>query len=108
MPQSKRFEALSKRPVNLDGFIKEWPEYGLIAMDSPYDPKPSLKIENGVIVEMDSKRREGFDFIDTFIADHAIDITVAEKAMSMDSVEIAQCWWTFMSAKRKSQKLRAG
>ena len=76
MPQSKRFEALSKRPVNLDGFIKEWPEYGLIAMDSPYDPKPSLKIENGVIVEMDSKKREDFDFIDTFIADHAIDITV--------------------------------
>ena len=77
MPQSKRFEVLSKRPVNLDGFIKEWPEYGLIAMDSPYDPKPSLKIENGVIVEMDSKKREDFDFIDTFIADHAIDITVA-------------------------------
>lgn len=46
MPQSKRFEVLAKRPVNLDGFIKEWPEYGLIAMDSPYDPKPSLKIEN--------------------------------------------------------------
>lgn len=62
MPQSKRFEVLAKRPVNLDGFIKEWPEYGLIAMDSSYDPKPSLKIENGIIVEMDSKPRADFDF----------------------------------------------
>ena len=43
MPQSKRFEALSKRPGNLDGFIKEWPEYGLIAMDSPYYPQAVFK-----------------------------------------------------------------
>ncbi len=90
MPQSKRFEVLAKRPVNLDGFIKEWPEYGLIAMDSPYDPKPSLKIENGIIVEMDSKPRADFDFIDTFIADHAIDLAVAEEAMRLSSVEIAR------------------
>lgn len=108
MPQSKRFEALSKRPVNLDGFIKEWPEYGLIAMDSPYDPKPSLKIENGVIVEMDSKKREDFDFIDTFIADHAIDITVAEKAMSMDSVEIAKMLVDIHVGKAEITKIAGG
>lgn len=53
--KSKRFEELAKRPVNQDGFVKEWIEEGLIAMESPNDPKPSIKIENGKVVEMDSK-----------------------------------------------------
>ena len=51
--RSKRFEYLDQRPVNQDGYIKEWPDVGLIAMNSPFDPKPSIKIENGVVVEMD-------------------------------------------------------
>jgi len=63
MKHSKRFEVLSKRPVNQDGFINEWPEKGFIAISSPNDPKPSIKIENDKIVEMDGKRREDFDFI---------------------------------------------
>ena len=70
MPQSNRFKVLSERPVNKDCFILDDPEMGFVAMDSPYDPKPSIKIENGVIVEMDQKRREEFDFEDTFIAGH--------------------------------------
>ena len=40
MKRSKRIEALDARPVNLDGYINEWPEMGFIAMSSPYDPKP--------------------------------------------------------------------
>ena len=52
--------------------------------------KPSVKIENGVIVEMDQKRREEFDFEDTFIADHAIDLSVAEEVMAMNSLTIAR------------------
>ena len=47
--KSKRFEVLAARPVNQDGYVQEWPEVGLIAMNSPFDPKPSIKIENGVI-----------------------------------------------------------
>ena len=31
--RSKRFEALDARPVKKDGFVKEWPEVGLIAMN---------------------------------------------------------------------------
>ena len=42
--RSKRFEALDARPVKKDGFVTEWPEVGLIAMNSNLDPKPSLKI----------------------------------------------------------------
>ena len=48
--RSKRFEVLGNRPVNKDGYVKEWPEVGLIAMNSPLDPKPSVKVVNGKIV----------------------------------------------------------
>ena len=88
--KSKRFEVLAARPVNQDGYVKEWPEVGLIAMDSPFDPKPSIKVENGRIVEMDGKTRDEFDMLDTFIADHAIRIEGAEAAMAIDSLDIAR------------------
>ena len=88
--KSKRFEVLAKRPVNQDGYIKEWAEVGLIAMDSPNDPKPGIKIENGKIVELDGKKRKDFDMLDSFIADYAIKIDNAEKVMAMDSVELAK------------------
>ena len=88
--RSKRFEVLEKRPVNKDGFIGEWIEEGLIAMESPNDPKPSLKIENGLITELDGKTREEFDMIDRFIADYAINLEKAEKAMEISSLDIAK------------------
>lgn len=90
MKRSKRFEALDARPVNQDGFVEEWPEVGLIAMGSPNDPTPSIKIENGKIIEMDGVARSNFDFIEQFIADYAIDVKVAEKAMAMDATAIAK------------------
>ncbi len=90
MKRSKRIEVLDKRPVNLDGFINEWPEMGFAAMSSPYDPKPSVKIEQGRIVELDGKKREDFDFIDQFIADYAINIERAEKSMAVPSLDIAR------------------
>ncbi|EPZ52561.1 propanediol/glycerol family dehydratase large subunit [Alicyclobacillus acidoterrestris] len=88
--RSKRYEILDKRPVNQDGFVVEWPEQGFIAMSSPADPKPSIKVENGRIVELDGKPREAFDMLDQFLADYTIDTTVAEQVMAMDSVEIAR------------------
>ncbi len=86
---SLRTEALEARPVNLDGFVEEWPEVGMVAMDSEFDPSPSVRVEDGIIVEMDGVARPDFDFIDQFIADHAIDAAKAESAMAIDSVEIA-------------------
>ncbi|HBI6664826.1 TPA: propanediol/glycerol family dehydratase large subunit [Listeria monocytogenes] len=87
--KSKRFEELAKRPVNQDGFVKEWIEEGLIAMESPNDPKPSIKIENGKVVEMDSKKIADFDLIDHFIAKYGVDLSRAEEVMQMDSVKLA-------------------
>ncbi|SEP23429.1 propanediol/glycerol family dehydratase large subunit [Propionispora vibrioides] len=90
MKRSKRVQALEARPVNQDGFVVDWPEVGLIAMGSPNDPTPSIKVQNGKIVEMDGILRDKFDFIDQFIADYAIDASIAEQAMAMDSTEIAK------------------
>jgi propanediol dehydratase large subunit len=88
--RSKRFEKLAQRPVNRETFIKPWPEVGLIALDSPLDPSPSLTIQDGVVVEMDSVRREEFDLIDHFIARYALDLSVAERAMATPSSQIAR------------------
>ncbi|WP_303867394.1 propanediol/glycerol family dehydratase large subunit [Acetobacterium wieringae] len=87
--KSKRFEALAARPVKKDGFVKEWPEVGLIAMNSPQDPTPSLVVENGVVVELDGKKRADFDMLDTFIANYAIRLEKAQEYMAMDSLKIA-------------------
>lgn len=89
MRRSKRIETLDQRPVNLDGYINEWPEMGFVAMTSPYDPKPSVKVVNGRIVELDGKKREDFDFIDQFIADYAMNVERAEASMAVSSLEIA-------------------
>ncbi|MEJ2673341.1 MAG: propanediol/glycerol family dehydratase large subunit, partial [Deltaproteobacteria bacterium] len=88
--RQKRFEMLEQRPIHKDGFIKEWLEVGLVAMDSPKDPKPGIKIVNGQVFELDGKRREEFDMIDFWIADHYIDSSVAEEAMGVDSQKFAQ------------------
>lgn len=88
--KSKRFQALAERPVNKDGFVAEWPSVGLIAMSSPNDPKPSIKIVDGKIIELDGKTREEFDFIDTFIADYGINLDHAEAVMNIDSLELAR------------------
>ena len=90
MKRSKRIEVLDQRAVNKDGFIDEWPEMGFAAMSSPYDPEPSVRVENGKIVELDGKKREDFDFIDQFIADYAINIELAERSMSVPALDIAR------------------
>jgi propanediol dehydratase large subunit len=88
--KSKRFQVLAERPVNQDGFVEEWAEVGLIAMNSPNDPRPSLKIENGRIIELDGKKRQEFDMIDRFVADYAINLENAEKVMDMNSQGLAK------------------
>ncbi|WP_054636581.1 propanediol/glycerol family dehydratase large subunit [Thalassobacillus sp. C254] len=88
--RSKRFQVLEDRPINKDGFVHEWPEQGFVAMSSPNDPKPSITIEHGRVVELDGKSREDFDMLDQFIADYTIDALAAEEVMEMDSLQIAR------------------
>ncbi|EPH06080.1 propanediol dehydratase large subunit [Propionibacterium sp. oral taxon 192 str. F0372] len=88
--RSKRFEVLDARPVNQDGYVTEWAEVGLIAVDSPNDPTPSIRIENGVVVELDGKKAAEFDLIDSFVARYGINLDFAEEAMKVDSLEFAR------------------
>jgi hypothetical protein len=55
---SLRTEVLEARPVNLDGFVEAWPEKGLVAMESDFDPVPSVRVEDGRIVELDGKEAD--------------------------------------------------
>ncbi|WP_281985377.1 propanediol/glycerol family dehydratase large subunit [Thalassorhabdomicrobium marinisediminis] len=88
--RSKRFERLRQRDINKEVFVSEMPELGLIVMDSPGDPKPSLEIRDGRIVEMDGRAEAEFDAIDRFIAKHGINLAHAPEAMAMGSLEIAR------------------
>ena len=87
---SRRFSVMSERPINKETFVEPWPEAGLTVVDSPYDPEPSLRIEEGQIVEMDGRSSDDFDSLDWFIAQHGIDLDVAEEAMATPSREIAR------------------
>lgn len=106
--RQKRFEVLEKRAVNQDGFIKEWIDVGLVAMDSPNDPEPSIKITNGKVIEMDGKSRKDFDMIDTWIADHTIVADVAEEAMALDSLDIARMLVDINVPREKIVRLAVG
>ncbi len=88
--RQKRFEVLEQRPVNQDGFVVEWPEVGMIAMGSPNDPQPSVKVQSGKIVEMDGRSRAEFDFIEQFIADYTINVNLTEKMMAIPTTKIAK------------------
>lgn len=87
---SARTLILEARAVNLDGFVEEWPEVGMVAMDSAFDPEPSVRVENGLIVEMDGVARADFDFIDQFIADKALDVETTEQSMALSAQQIAR------------------
>lgn len=90
MSSSRRFAILAERDINKETFVEPWPEAGLIVADSPYDPQPGLRLEAGRVVEMDGKARADFDALDIFIADHALDLAVAEEAMATPSLQIAR------------------
>src|SRR3954463_5481169 len=87
-PKPRRFAILAERDINKETFVEPWPEAGLIVADNPYDPAPSLRIEHGQVTELDGRARADFDMLDLFIADHGLDLSMAEAAMALPSNEI--------------------
>ena len=79
MTGSKRFLTRAERDINRDSFIQEWPETGLILFNSPADPKPQIRIQDGRITELDGEPEAQFDILDRFIARHAVDVSMAEQ-----------------------------
>lgn len=106
--ESKRQAVLDARPVNLDGFSHEEPEFGLIAVPGPYDPHPTLRIEDGRVVEMDEVAEPDFDIIDRFIASHGIDLEVAHEAMAMSDEALARAIVDFHVSRQEVARLVCG
>lgn len=90
MDRSKRFALRARRPVNLDTFVAQDPDLGLVAMGGPNDPSPSLTLVKGRVVEMDGREAADFDTIDRYIATHALDLSVAAEAMALPSLTLAR------------------
>jgi propanediol dehydratase large subunit len=63
-----RYDLWDERHLSHDRFAVEDPENGFCAAASPHDPKPSLVIEHGRVIEMDSVPASEFDMIDEFLA----------------------------------------
>lgn len=108
MKTTKRKQKYDQALVNQDVISQEAPEVGLMAIDSPNDPQPSIKVVDGKIVEMDGKTSDEFDFIDKFIVEYGIDPEQAEKSMSMDSVEIAKMLVDINVPRRTLLKIASG
>jgi len=87
---SARSSFYATRPISRDNLVPEDPVLGLVAFSSPFDPEPSLRIEQGRVVELDGKPEEEFDLIDEFVARHGLDLAVAEEATALDTVEFAR------------------
>ena len=68
-----RVRFMDAQRVNLDGFAREEPSLGLVALWSPDDPEPGLVISSGRVVELDGVPEASFDAIDAYIARHVHD-----------------------------------
>lgn len=88
--RSKRYQFFETLSVNKDTYLDEIPEIGFLTTNGPNDPKPTIRIEDGRIVEMDEKQIEDFDIIDHFIARYSIDVSMAGQAMEISSSEFAK------------------
>src|SRR5215470_14358268 len=85
-----RVRFMNAQRVNLDGFAREEPGLGLVALRSPGDPEPGLVISGGRVTEMDGVPEASFDAIDAYIARHGLDLQVAGEAMGLSEVEFAR------------------
>ncbi|MCY7372126.1 MAG: propanediol/glycerol family dehydratase large subunit [Spirochaetaceae bacterium] len=85
-----RIRFMDQQRVNLDGFAHEDIGLGLVALHSPHDPEPSLVVTDGIVVEMDGRAAGDFDSLDSLIANHGIDVSVAEEAMALADVALAR------------------
>src|SRR5438094_2006961 len=87
--RSERFVAREARELRKEVLVSPWPELGLVAFDSPYDPEPGLVVEAGRVVGIDGRRLEEFDVIDHFLARHGFDLDAAAAAAELTDQELA-------------------
>ncbi len=88
--RSRRFVSREQRELRRELLVSPYPELGLVAMDGPNDPEPSLVVEDGRVVEIDGRREDAFDVIDHFVARRGIDVDAAAEAAALADDEIAR------------------
>jgi len=86
---SRRFAARAERELRRELLIEPLAELGLVAMNGPNDPEPSLVIEDGRVVEIDGRREEAWDALDHFVVRHGLDLDAARQAAALDDAAIA-------------------
>ena len=88
--RSQRFAARELREVRRELLIEPLAELGLVAMNGPNDPEPSLVIEDGRVVELDGRRESDWDALDHFVVRYGLDLDVAADAAALDDTQIAR------------------
>ncbi len=88
--RSRRLASRERRELRRESLISPLAELGLVAMDGPNDPAPSLVVSGGRVVELDGRREHEFDILDRFIALHAIDLEAAADAARLSDDELAR------------------
>jgi len=73
-PHWRRFDEWDARMLRHDLFAAEDPEAGFATFHSPWDPSPSVRVEDGRVVEIDGKPEAEFDILDAYIAAHHLDL----------------------------------
>ena len=89
-PRSSRFRSREQRELRRELLIEPYPELGLVALDGPADPEPSLVIEDGRVLEIDGCPQADFDVIDLFLARYGIDADAATEAAGLTDDELAR------------------
>jgi len=88
--RSDRFVAREQRGLRRELLIEPLVELGLVAMNGPNDPEPSLVVEDGRVVELDGRREEHWDALDHFVVRHGLDLEVARGTARLEDAEIAR------------------
>jgi propanediol dehydratase large subunit len=88
--RSRRFAEREQRDLRRELLVEPYPELGLVAMDGPNDPEPSLVFESGRVVEIDGRLEADFDVIDHFLALRAFDAEAAAEAARLADRELAR------------------
>jgi propanediol dehydratase large subunit len=88
--RSARFVAREERGLRREVSIEPLVELGLVAMDGPNDPTPSLVVEDGWVVELDGRREQEWDALDHFVARYGLDLDIAREAAELEDVDLAR------------------
>jgi propanediol dehydratase large subunit len=88
--RSARSARREERELRRELSIEPLPELGLVAMNGPNDPAPSLVVEGGRVVELDGRREEEWDALDHFVARYGIDLDAAGDAAALSDEELAR------------------